>query len=278
LQPDIRQVNRMKLSITGIGACSRGFQSWDEFQTVCGTLAADTANWLIPTPSQISGRERRRAPALVKLAVEVAHQACDMGSIPKSEVASVFCSAMGDSEIATYICQTLAGPMKVLSPTKFHNSVHNAPAGYWSISAENRAPSSSIAGSRHSFPVAFLEAGVFATVESRPVLLVTADIQVRGPYEGVYPIENPFGAGLLLQNRVDDKSSWSITLEHRSGNAEWPTLKNPFLQELSETNPAARCLRLIEAIALQEHASIEWPLGESTHLHLELSPPAMSRR
>ena len=238
----------MRLSITGIGTWSRGFRNWDEFQTVSATLAADTAAWEMPSPSQIPGRERRRAPALVKLAVEVAHQACDMSGIQKTGVASVFCSAMGDSEIATYICQTLASPMKVLSPTKFHNSVHNAPAGYWSISAENRAPSSSVAGSRNSFPVALLEACVVATAESRPVLLVAADIQVRGPYEGVYPIQNPFGAALLIQNQADDVGGWSFTLEHRVGSVGWPTLNNPFLQELSETNPAARCLRMIEAM------------------------------
>jgi hypothetical protein len=263
----------VKLSITGIGLWSRGFQNWDEFQTVSGTLAADTAAWEMPAPSQIPGRERRRAPALVKLAVEVAHQACDMSGTQKTDVASVFCSAMGDSEIATYICQTLASPAKVLSPTKFHNSVHNAPAGYWSISAQNRAPSSSVAGSRNSFPVALLEASVLAATESRPVLLVAADIQVRGPYEGVYPIENPFGAGLLIQNQTDDTRRWSFTLEHHVGNKNWPALKNPFLQELSETNPAARCIALIEAMGLQESAEIDWPLSESTYLHLELSAP-----
>jgi len=267
----------MRLSINGIGISSRGFQNWDEFQTVSATLAADAATWNVPSPSQIPGRERRRAPSLVKLAVEVAHQACDMSGIDKTEVASVFCSAMGDSEIATYICQTLAGPAKVLSPTKFHNSVHNAPAGYWSISAENRAPSSSVAGSRYSFPVALLEASVLATAECRPVLLVAADIQVRGPYERVYPIENPFGAGLLIQNQAIDAAGWSITLEYRSGRVDWPALNNSFLQELSETNPAARCLSLIEAMGLQERTAIEWPLNESSYLHLELSPPAEFR-
>jgi len=263
----------MRLRISGIGACSKGFQNWNEFRTVSGTLDAETTAWNRPSPHQIPGRERRRAPALVKLAVEVAHQACDMSGIEKSGVASVFCSAMGDSEIATYICETLASPIKVLSPTKFHNSVHNAPAGYWSISAKNRAPSNSVAGSRYSFPVALLEACVLATAESRPVLLVAVDIQVRGPYEAVYPIENPFGAGLLIQNQGADVGGWSFTLEHRGGGADWPELKNPFLQELSETNPAARCLRLLEALEHQEQTAIEWPLGESTHLHLELSRP-----
>jgi hypothetical protein len=262
----------VKLSITGIGVWSRGIHNWDEFQTVCGSIDADKADWNLPAPAQIPGRERRRAPALVKLAVEVAHQACDMGNVQKTDVASVFCSAMGDSEIATYICQTLASSATALSPTKFHNSVHNAPAGYWSISAENRAPSSSVAGSRQSFPVALLEASVLATTEARPVLLVAADIQVRGPYAAVYPIENSFGAALLIDNQIEGPEFWNFTLECRSGAVDWPEPNNSFLRELSETNPSARCLRLIEAIGLQERAAIGWPLSESTYLHLELSP------
>jgi hypothetical protein len=277
LQPDFRQDAIMKLQITGIGAWSRGFRSWDEFQTVCRTLTAETADWTAPAPVHIPGRERRRAPAMTKLAVEVAHQACNMAGIEKGSVASVFSSAMGDSEIARYMCETLAGPEKVLSPTRFHNSVHNAPAGYWSISAENRAPSNSIAGSRHSFPVALLEAAVFSAAESRPVLLVSADIQVRGPHEAVFPIENPFGAALLIDNACDDARGWPFTLALHEGSADWPGLENPFLQTLSDTNPSARCLRLIEAIASCEQARIQWPVSESTFLELVLPAPDQTR-
>lgn len=267
----------MKLRITGIGAWSRGFRSWDEFETVCRTLTADTADWIAPAPAQIPGRERRRAPAMVKLAVEVAHQACNMAGIDKRSIASVFSSAMGDSEIARYMCATLAGPEKVLSPTRFHNSVHNAPAGYWSISAENRAPSNSIAGSRRSFPVALLEAAVFAAVESRPVLLVSADIQVRGPHEAVFPIENPFGAAMLIDNARDDARGWPLTLALHEGTAGWPNLENPFLQTLSDSNPSARCLRLFEAIAAREATTIQWPVSESTFLELVLPTPDQTR-
>jgi hypothetical protein len=259
----------MNLLIKGIGAWSRGFYNWDEFQTVCGTLTADTADWTPPAPVQIPGRERRRAPTMVRLAVEVAHQACDMANIEKNTVASVFSSAMGDSEIARYMCETLADSQKVLSPTRFHNSVHNAPAGYWSISAENRAPSSSIASSRYSFPIALLEAAVFAVAESRPVLLVSADIQVRGPHKAVFPIENPFGAGLLIDIESDATRGWPFTLALREGNVDWPQLENRFLQLLSDTNPSARCLRLIEAIALQKPITIQLPVSESTFLELD---------
>lgn len=260
----------MKLRISGIGTWTRGFRSWDEFQSVCIDLREDVADWISPSPTHIPGRERRRAPTMVKLAVEVAHQACDMADVERDAVASVFSSAMGDSEIARYMCETLAGPEKVLSPTRFHNSVHNAPAGYWSISARNRAPSNSVAASRESFSNGLLEAAVFATAEQRPVLLVSADIQVRGPHEAVFPIDNPFGAALLIDVERTGADGWPMSLETRSGVVDWPRLENPFLQLLSDTNPSARCLPIMDAIANGAGKSLQMPLTAGTFLNLEL--------
>ena len=45
-----------------------------------------------------------------------------------------------------------------LSPTRFHNSVHNAPAGYWSIATQSREPSTSLCRDDESFQAALLEA------------------------------------------------------------------------------------------------------------------------
>ena len=39
----------------------------------------------------------------------------------------------GDGQNCHEICQALASAERQLSPTRFHNSVHNAAAGYWSI-------------------------------------------------------------------------------------------------------------------------------------------------
>src|SRR3546814_16767116 len=52
----------------------------------------------------------------------------DPASLP-----SVFASTHGDLPIMDYMCATLASEPRTISPTKFHNSVHNAAAGYWTI-------------------------------------------------------------------------------------------------------------------------------------------------
>jgi hypothetical protein len=257
----------VNLAIAGIGIWMRGARNWDEFAS---RIAAKNdqwgGEWSAPAPAQIPDRERRRAPLTVRLAVEVAHQACDMAGIDKKDVMTVFTSSMGDTKITDYMCTTLAGPEKVLSPTRFHNSVHNAPAGYWSISTENRTPSSSVAGSRESFPTALLEASVLCAVESRSVLLVAIDDEIRSPLSSVYPISNPFGAALVLQRRSADSDFRPLSIEHQSGRVDWPSLPQSQIQSLYEGNPAARCLALLECLVRSESTITEWPLSESTHL------------
>ena len=54
-------------------------------------------------------------------------------------LASVFTSAHGDLPIIDALCTTLAGDPLLLSPTRFHHSVHNAASGYWAIGSGSRA-------------------------------------------------------------------------------------------------------------------------------------------
>ena len=51
---------------------------------------------------------------------------------------TVFTSSSGDGDNVHEICETLAAADRQVSPTRFHNSVHNAPAGYWSIATRSR--------------------------------------------------------------------------------------------------------------------------------------------
>jgi hypothetical protein len=68
-----------------------------------------------------------------------------------ADVPCVFASAHGDLSINDYMCGTLASDPTVLSPTKFHNSVHNAAVGYWTIGVGCMAASNSVVGLRDSF-------------------------------------------------------------------------------------------------------------------------------
>lgn len=260
----------MKVGIRGIGVRGPGIGNWDGFCALVAGAPYDDA-WQPPAPEAIPARERRRAPLMVRLAVEVAGQACVMAGVDEHEIATVFASSMGDTEITDYMCRTLAGSSKVLSPTRFHNSVHNAPAGYWSITSANRAPSSSVAASRESFPIALLEACVQSTTEARPVLLIASDIVVPGPLGEVYPIGEPFGAALLLDADVDDDDAWTVTVESQSDRPSWPTPAHPALAALAEQNPAARSVVLLEALATNGGGPLQWPLNGLAGLRIARS-------
>ena len=130
------------IGIAGFGVWARGLEGTEEFLAAykTGFSALTKSDFVNPKPSSIPPKERRRAGLMINLAVEVAHQACDYAGVDKALVPSVFASAMGDTAITDYMCRKLVQPEKLLSPTKFHNSVHNAPSGYWTISAEIMPP------------------------------------------------------------------------------------------------------------------------------------------
>src|SRR3546814_20327507 len=69
----------------------------------------------------------------------------------------------------------VATPERIVSPTDFHNSVHNAAAGYWGIGTGSRAPSTTLAGYDESFALGLLEAGLQVVGDRRAVLLVVFD-------------------------------------------------------------------------------------------------------
>ena len=86
-----------------------------------------------PAPEILAPAERRRAPDTVALALEVAAAAVRESGLDAATLPSIFTSAHGDLAINDYMCTTLASAPTLISPTKFHNSVHNAAAGYWTI-------------------------------------------------------------------------------------------------------------------------------------------------
>lgn len=257
----------MRIGIRGIGVWGPGIRSWDGFCALVAGAPHD-AGWQAPAPAAIPARERRRAPLMVRLAVEVAGQACAAAGIDEHGIATVFASSMGDTEITDYMCRTLAGESKVLSPTRFHNSVHNAPGGYWSIASANRAPSSSVAASRESFPIAFLEACVQSQAEARPVLLVASDIVVPGPLGEVYPIGKPFGAALLLDAAAGDDGEWTVSVGTHPDRPGWPAPRHAALAALADSNPAARSVALLEAVASGSGGPLQWPLNGSAGLRI----------
>lgn len=231
----------MKFDITGHGTWGIGFESWSALRPLLKSRAEIRPEGSPrPSPDLIPPRERRRAPIAVQLAVHVAAQACRDAQVDPARTASVFGLGMGDSQITDYLCRALLGDDKLISPTRFHNSVHNAASGYWSISVGCHAPATAVSAYLHTFPVALLEAAVQCTVEDRPVLLVVFDVPTPGPLHALTPIDEPFGIGLVLQ------PGSGFELSVNPGAVDWPELTVPALAELYTHNPAARGLALAQ--------------------------------
>jgi len=126
--------------IEGVGVWSPALPGWQASQDVLtGKAEPVMAVGARPTASLLAPAERRRAPDSVLLALEVAEQAAKMAAREGSTLRGVFASDHGDLGINDYLCATLTQAPEQLSPTKFHNSVHNAPAGYWAIATGSRA-------------------------------------------------------------------------------------------------------------------------------------------
>src|SRR5262249_34582118 len=137
-----------------------------------------------------------------------------------------------------------------VSPTRFHNSVHNAPAGYWAIALSNRAPSTSLCANDASFGAGLLEAIAYIATENEPSLLVAYDLPHPEPLKPLWPIDDPFASAFVLvrDERGDRLASIEVTLESGDGcepASTWP----PMLPVSLAANPAALCLPLVALLA-----------------------------
>jgi hypothetical protein len=151
-----------------------------------------------PAPDLLPPNERRRAPDSVLLALQVAKAACADAAADPATLPSVFTSTHGDLTITDAICQTLAESPRELSPTRFHNSVHNAAAGYWTIGCGCHAAATAISAYRASFAQGLLEAALQIADGAEAVLLVAYDNHAAGPLVAVSGSSGLLGLALVL--------------------------------------------------------------------------------
>lgn len=252
------------------GFWCRSVSGWDQFRAA-RTAGREPANLLAePVPDLLPPREGRRAPLHVRLAIEAATQACRSNGVALADVMTVFASSMGDLQITDYMCRTLANPSPMLSPTKFHNSVHNAASGYWSIGAGNRLTSVAVAARACTFTAGLLEAASLAVAEARTALLIAYDIAVAPPLDAVSGNRQPFATALLLSPERVSPVWRPLGLEFRDKACLWPESGCDWLRVLASENDCARVIPLLEALADPCAVSIAAPLSDSGHVLLQL--------
>jgi len=86
----------------------------------------------------------------------------------------------------------LASDDRQISPTRFHNSVHNAAAGYWSIATGAMTSSSVLCAFDACFGAGLLEALTQVVVDDTRSVLLACDTAYPEPLHSVRPIPDAF--------------------------------------------------------------------------------------
>lgn len=249
----------IEFSVLGIGAWGNTFRNWDELKNILRGGEETAHEEKGPKPEIIPSNERRRAPLSVRLAVESCWQATQQSNIDAQDLASVFVSGIGDTQLTDYMCKVLASDNKALSPTKFHNSVHNAAAGYWTISTGCMQAANSVAGFQQSVALSLLEALTQCAIENKPLLLSFYDAPCSDVLHELLHNDQPFAAALVIAPKQFDASSEAVSFTAHISEQATIAAANNFstcasLEHLMAVNPAAQILPILNLLALDEQS------------------------
>ena len=259
----------IEVFVEGVGLWTPLLADWEQARSVLrGEGAPATTPARRPEPVVLPPTERRRCPDSVAVALTVAMAACRQAQRDPASLPSVFSSTCGDLAITDYMCATLASDPRALSPTKFHNSVHNAAAGYWTIATGCLEPYLALSAGSASFAEGLLAAAVQAATEGTPMLLAAYDIEGRGPLGGVTRSAGLLGAALVLSPERSVRSLLRLSLQLASGVITAARAANA---ALVAGNAMAACLPLYEALADATPATVSLDLGAGRLLRVAIN-------
>jgi len=251
--------------VRGIGLVGPGLDGWDACRDMlAGRAPFARAKTVVPAPEALPATERRRAGVAVKLALAAGLEAARAARCEPGECAAVFASSGGETENCHAICEALASEDRLISPTRFHNSVHNAPAGYWGIATGATQAADCIAAFDASATAGLLEALVrVANEPARAVLLLAYDCPYPDPLRAVRPIPEAFAVGMVLTSDGEGPR-----LQASLGPGAPDAMADAGLESLRREIPAARLLPLLAAIAAGGARSVALEYLDGTVLHV----------
>lgn len=263
----------MRVYVEGIGIAGPGLNGWSAARRVLSGIEPFVSMPVVtPGPGLLPAAEARRTGLPVKLALAVANEALTQSGRDRAATATVFTSSSGDGDNVHQILEILASPAREVSPTRFHNSVHNAAAGYWSIAAQSRAPSTSLCGYDASFAVGLIDAAAQALVDRAPVALVAYDHPYPSPLHEKRPVAGSFAVALVLVPDSGPRACAALDVAILHSQPPAGELEEHGLEALRRGVPAARSLPLLRALAREasETIVVEYVAGSS--LSIEVSP------
>jgi len=238
----------MRAWVEGIGVLGPGLRGWPMSRAaLAGGEALPAEPVTIPASDWLPPAERRRTGAAVRVALAVGREACEHAQRDPRTLATVFTSSGGDGDNQHAICEVLASEARELSPTRFHNSVHNAPAGYWGVATGAMESSTTLCAYDWSFAAGLIEALAWLTMERQPVLLIAYDTPYPEPMNAVRPVAAVFGVAFVF---TPERTARSLAMLDARLAREAPAESLPAgLDALCRGVPAARSLPLLQKLA-----------------------------
>ena len=255
--------------VRGMGLLGPGLDDWASgAPLLAGRLPYVSRATVLPMPTALPAAERRRTGTVVRLALALGFEAVSRSGMNAAELPTVFSSSGGDGNNCHEICQTLASEDRQISPTRFHNSVHNAASGYWSIAANATTAANVLCAFDASFGAGLLEALTQVAVEQRPVLLVAYDIGYPEPLYTVRPIPDAFGVAMVLAPHGKERVP-NITVALTDAPAQH--MSEVQFESMRVAIPAARSLPLLEKLARQESGRVVLDYLDAQRIAVEVS-------
>lgn len=259
----------LMLYLHGVGLLAPGLPGWRDSLPVLRGVESYRPQPLPPLRSGLlPANERRRTTQAIGLALLAGEEAVAGARIDPGALSAVFASSEGDCEIIDKLCAALAAPGRPVSPTLFHNSVHNAPAGYWSIATGCKASSLSLSAYDDSFSAGLLTAATL-TLDEPWALLLAYDYPPPFPLSEQRRLSAPFAVALLLSARPAAAARLRLRLAPLQPEDR---LEQAALEALRLGNPAARSLPLLCALAAGRAGAVILPYSDRQRLALELTP------
>ena len=259
------------LFVHAVGINATGLSDWARARDVLRGAATFEAVEPLPyQPALLPPNERRRATAAVRQAFRAAEDALSTYAGPPDRLAAVFASSDADLGIINRISIALTEPARAVSPTDFHNSVHNAAAGYWSIATHSQRPSTTVCAYDASFAAGLLEAALLTGADGEDTLLVCYDV----PGPPLLQAKRAFGcaASVALVLGREPMPASLARLRIVTGHAAETRFGDAALEILRRANPATRALPLLRLLAAREAGTVVLALPGNLSLAVEVSP------
>lgn len=168
---------------------------------------------------------RRRTSLATRVAITAAERACAAAEISR-KLPAIFVSSAGESQVTEALCRSIARHEFPLSPTLFHNSVHNTAAGYWSMATDSMASMQAMAALEDGFALGLLEAWCQLQTIVDNVLLVV--------FDEAMPAQ-------LLPDNSWTTCAFALALDRNERNR--PLMGRPYRQSAPEAVPSVEDFR-----------------------------------